>query len=223
MLSYGKSSERIFSQEINSLYFSKIRRLTMKELNNKKVVLLEGTRKVFKADGEYLILFAKTLAAKYPNMIFRSGNADGSDELFAKGIESIDAKRIEQILPYPNSHKKRLHEDSRILSLDELTKKEIGALADFSLKATPNYKALIEAYMKTMNKNRLTVKAIYLLRDALKVTGLKRLDFKPAEIGIFYTNDNKPTGGGTGHTIRMCKLHNIPIITQKTWLKLITN
>jgi len=57
-----------------------------------------------------------------------------------------------------------------------------------------------------------------LLRDALKVTGLERLNFAPAEIGIFYIDPEKPTGGGTGHTIRMCELRNIPVFTQNKWL-----
>ncbi len=191
----------------------------MIQLKDKKVILLEGTRTVPVEDKEKLTLFAAEIAEKYPNTIFRSGNASGSDELFAKGIESINPKRMEQMLPYPNANKKRLHKESKVLSLDDLTKEEIAELADFSIKATPSYKALINAYTSTMKRNRLTVKAIYLLRDALKITGLKRLGFAPAELGIFYTSKDNPKGGGTGHTIRMCELRNIPVLTQNDWMK----
>ena len=62
----------------------------MKILENKKVVLLEGTRNVPEENQNKLTLFAAEIAKQYPDMIFRSGNASGSDELFAKGIESVD-------------------------------------------------------------------------------------------------------------------------------------
>ncbi len=191
----------------------------MKILENKKVVLLEGTRNVPEENQNKLTLFAAEIAKQYPDMIFRSGNASGSDELFAKGIEYVDATRMEQMLPYPNANKKRLHKDSPVLSLSDLTREEIQELADLSIEATPSYKNLIDMYMKEFKKNRLTIKAIYLLRDALKVTGLKRLDYEPADIGIFYKSTNKPLGGGTGHTIRMCELRNIPVLGQDDWMK----
>jgi len=190
----------------------------MIELENKKVVLLEGTRKVPPKDKKQLTAFAENLAKQYPGTIFRSGNAAGSDELFAKGVEAVDPVRMEQILPYPSCNKKRLHKQSKVLSLSELTPEELKELADFSIEATPGYRKLMDAYLKTMQINRFTAKAVYLLRDALKVTGLERLNFAPAEIGIFYVNSENPTGGGTGHTIRMCELRNIPVITQNEWL-----
>ena len=191
----------------------------MIKLKSKQVVLLEGTRKIPAENQIKLTEFSAQLAEKYSDVIFRSGNAGGSDELFAKGIESVDPTRMQQMLPYKNANKKRLHSLSPVLSLDELTDDEIAQLADISLKATPEYKSLISAYIKTMKKNRFTVKAIYLLRDALKVTGLKRLNFAPADVGIFYTSADKPKGGGTGHTIRMCELCNIPVYTQMDWMK----
>jgi hypothetical protein len=190
----------------------------MINLTGKQVILLEGTRNVKPLHQPFLTAVASQLAEQYPKLIFRSGNAAGSDELFAKGIESIDPTRMEQMLPYPGCNKKRLHQQSRVLSLSELNAAELQASAELCLAATPSYKNIVDAYLKTMKKNRFTVKAIYLLRDALKVTGLPRLNFKPADFGIFYVDPDKPTDGGTGHTIRMCELKNIPVITQQAWL-----
>ncbi|MCF6177360.1 MAG: hypothetical protein L3J71_16525 [Victivallaceae bacterium] len=191
----------------------------MIDLTDKQVILLEGTRKVKPTLKPALTAFAQQLAERYPEMIFRSGNATGSDELFAKGVESIAPTRMEQVLPYPDSNKKRLHQQSRVLSLSELNTTELHFIAELCLTATPSYKNIVTAYLKTMKKNRFTVKAIYLLRNALKVTGLTRLKFKPADFGIFYVDPDNPTGGGTGHTIRMCELKNIPVITQQAWLQ----
>ena len=191
----------------------------MEGLRNGWVLLMEGSRKVKKTDENNLFSFAKSLVENYSEMIFRSGNASGSDEFFAKGIESVNPQQMEQVLPYSNANKKRLHNNSRILVLDELTDNEIDELGELSIEATPSYKGLIKAYTKTRTKNRLTVKALYLLRDALKVTGLPRLGFRPANAGIFYLNLKSPGGGGTGHTIRICHLKNIPVFTQESWLK----
>ncbi|MGI8468905.1 MAG: hypothetical protein ACR2N3_10670 [Pyrinomonadaceae bacterium] len=56
--------------------------------------------------------------------------------------------------------------------------------------------------------------AQYLLRDALKVVGSKKLNFKPAAFGLFYLNSTKKIGGGTGHTIRICELRNVLVFLQ---------
>ncbi len=190
----------------------------MNVLKDKKIVLLEGTRKVPNENKEKLTEFAKKIATEFPHIIFRSGNASGSDELFAKGIEAVDPIRMQQVLPYKNANKKRLHKKSPVISLDDLTREEIIELADLSIEATPSYKTLMNCYTDKMLVNKFTVKARYLLRDALKVTGIKRLNFEPADLGIFYTSIDKPTVGGTGHTIRMCELRKIPLITQKEWM-----
>jgi hypothetical protein len=53
---------------------------------SKEIILLEGTRKLMDADAPKLTALAQQLAAQYPNTIFRTGNATGSDEAFAKGV-----------------------------------------------------------------------------------------------------------------------------------------
>jgi hypothetical protein len=60
-------------------------------------------------------------------------------------------------------------------------------------------------------------KATYLLRDTLKVTGSAALVLDPAALGIFFVNEADPTGGGTGHTIKVCGAQDIPAATQTEW------
>jgi len=184
---------------------------------NNKVILLEGTRKVPAAEKNKLIALTENLAKQNPKAIFRSGNAAGSDELFAKGIESIDATRMQQVLPYPRANIKRLHKDSPVMSLEDLTTDELQELADLGAQATPSYQSLFTFFLKDLKKTRVTIKAMYLLRDALKIIGCPRLGFEPADTGYFFTDATNPTGGGTGHTIRMCKLKGIPVYEQEDW------
>jgi len=184
-----------------------------------KIILLEGTRKVPESEQSKLIKFTEYLAVTFPEAIFRSGNASGSDELFAKGVESIDAFRMQQVLPYPNANKKRLHKHSPVISLADLTFEELQELAELGIKATPSYISLFDLYLKDLKKTRTTIKAMYLLRDGLKITGCPRLGFASADVGFFFTDLSNPSGGGTGHTIRMCEIKGIPVFTQEKWLK----
>ena len=50
------------------------------------IVLLKGKRNVPDEDKEKLIELANLLVAKTSRMIFRSGNAEGSDQLFSDPI-----------------------------------------------------------------------------------------------------------------------------------------
>jgi len=183
-----------------------------------KVILLEGTRKVPVHMRDKLAGMSADLAIKHPKSLFRSGNAAGSDELFAKGVESVDATRMQQVLPYPNANTKRLHKDSPVISLADLKDDELSELASLGIQATPSYKSLFNLYLKNRKQTRITIKAMYLLRDALKVVGCERMGFLPASCGYFFTDDSNPTGGGTGHTMRMCELKDIPVYTQSHWL-----
>jgi len=58
---------------------------------------------------------------------------------------------------------------------------------------------------------------MYLLRDALKVTGAPSLALAPADQGFFFVNPQNPDSGGTGHTIRVCHHLGVPVYTQDEW------
>jgi hypothetical protein len=74
-------------------------------------------------------------------------------------------------------------------------------------------------YYENNYQGSLRYKAQYLLRDALKVVGTKRLNFKPVDFAFFYLNSIKRSGGETGRTIRVCELQMVPFIKQEDWLK----
>jgi hypothetical protein len=72
-------------------------------------VLLEGKRNVLTADKAKLTALGALLASKTEKMTFRSGNADGSDQLFSDGVTSVNPKRLQVITPYTGHRKKTNH------------------------------------------------------------------------------------------------------------------
>jgi len=55
-------------------------------------------------------------------------------------------------------------------------------------------------------------------KDAVILLEGKRKDVQPSSFGIFYDDLSDMMSGGTGHTINVCKVNNIPFIDQHTWL-----
>ncbi len=186
--------------------------------SSNEIILLEGTRKLAESDAPKLIALAQQLATKYPRCIFRTGNATGSDEAFAKGIALVDPTRLEYVLPATGMGKKRLIQHARMISLEDLPTDELQFLVDKTIEATPTYKFLTDCYMKGI-KNRAAENAKLLIRDVLKVYGSKANGFLPATAAIFYINLENPKGGGTGHTVRACEQQNIPFFLQAEWLQ----
>jgi hypothetical protein len=64
-------------------------------------------------------------------------------------------------------------------------------------------------------RNKIIIKAAYIIRDTIKVIGTKKI--RPANFGIFYDDLSNPMQGGTGHTMNICKLNNVPMINQTIW------
>lgn len=183
------------------------------------VILLEGSRTVLEKDAARLTRLAAKLAQKFPRAIFRSGGASGSDTLFAEGINQTNKNQLQLVLPTSrnlktgNSAIKTLR-DVCFEQTSETEQKEIFKLTE---QATPDYRGLIEFYQQN-KKGKLFFKTQYLLRDTLKVIGSETLQMSRASVGCFYVNSNKASGGGTGHTIRVCRLLQVPVIEQKNWL-----
>lgn len=186
-------------------------------LTSEEIIILEGTRKLPEEDAPKLTELAMNLASNYTNIVFRTGNATGSDEAFARGIASVDVTRLEYVLPSPGMGKKRLIPNTKVISLEDLPKAELDMLVEKTLQATPNYKYLVDCYLKGF-KNRHAESAKLLIRDMLKVYGSEANGFLPATSAIFYVNYENPKGGGTGHTVRACVMRNIPFFTQMQWM-----
>ncbi len=85
--------------------------MTLKEFikqfdKDNSIILLEGKRIVLEADKEKLTALGKLLASKTSRITFRSGNAEGSDQLFSDGVTSVDNKKLQVITPYSGHRQK---------------------------------------------------------------------------------------------------------------------
>lgn len=178
------------------------------------VVLLEGKRNVLDEDKEKLIALGRLLANRTTNMIFRSGNAQGSDQLFSRGVTAVDNKRLQVITPYAG-HREKTNQAYETISLDDIN---LGAEDEVVYQSKSNKKTenLIDRFVAG-NKNRYTIKAAYIIRDTVKAIGAGEIT--PANFGIFYDDLNDPMSGGTGHTMNICLNNKIPIIDQKKWFE----
>jgi hypothetical protein len=176
------------------------------------IVLLEGKRNVLESDKGKLIALGKLLASKTEKMIFRSGNADGSDQYFSDGVTSVDPKRLQVVTPY-TGHRKKTNNAYETFSLDEI---DIAAEPEVVYQSKTNKKMekLIDQYVSG-DKNRFSMKAAYIIRDTIKAIGTD--DIAPATFGIFYDDLDQPMSGGTGHTMKICMQNEIPIVDQTTW------
>ncbi|WP_144277166.1 hypothetical protein [Chlorobium sp. KB01] len=178
------------------------------------IILLEGKRNVLDTDKEKLTALGKLLASKTKRMTFRSGNAEGSDQLFSDGVVEVDNKRLQVITPY-SGHREKTNQAYETISLDNIN---IAAEPEVVHQSKSNKKTekLIDKFVSG-DKNRYTVKAAYIIRDTIKAIGTDEI--KPATFGIFYDDLTNPMSGGTGHTMNVCEQNNIPIIDQKIWFK----
>src|SRR6186997_2152621 len=83
------------------------------------IVLLEGKRQVDEADIDKLIRIGELLTSRTKNIIFRSGNAEGSDFYFSSGVTKVSPERLEVITPYSN-HRKKNNNAYKTYPLDEI-------------------------------------------------------------------------------------------------------
>jgi len=178
------------------------------------IILLEGTRAVPPSAEEALTALGRFLAQAFPQARFRSGNAEGSDTLFARGVESIDPSRMELIVPTAGHRRKNRHPENPVFALGDISPDQEEILATCSKTATPKNQGLID---QRHHIPRLGSKARYLLRDALKVVGSPNNGLPPATMAIFYTKPD-PMAGGTGHTIRVCRQQGVPVVLQDAWM-----
>ena len=181
----------------------------------KVIILLEGKRKVLPEDGPLLIALGEKLCSEMKHARFRSGNASGSDELFAQGVSKVDASRMEVILPY-SGHRKQKSQDYTTHSLDDLDLAAEPEIAYHTRSNRRNVK-LIDDFVSGIN-NHVTIKAAYLLRDTVKVIGTQS-GIPKADFALFYDDLLNPGSGGTGHTMMVCKNNDVPFINQTTWFE----
>lgn len=178
------------------------------------VILIEGTRQLTAQDQDLLAAFARGLAQRYPHAWFRTGNADGSDAAFARGVAGIDPARLEFLLPYAGHRTRMIPAAARQVALEALSADELEQLIALTLQASPKYAGMIAQRDRVP---RLRAKSLYLLRDTLKVIGAQQAGLARATLGVFFANVRDPMAGGTGHTIRVCQLQGVPAVLQDEW------
>lgn len=182
------------------------------------VVLLEGKRKVREEDRDKLIRLGIKLAQDLPDCIFRSGNADGADTLFAVGVARVNPGNIQHIVPYKAHKPKNIQIGSSIVSAEEIILTRDSELIGIAKSAGSHNKVLIDFFF-TDKKPALRQKALYLIRDALKVVGEKEAGIKRADFGIYYDDLETPMSGGTGFTMKICEHCKVPFINQEVFFK----
>ncbi len=148
----------------------------------------------------------------FPRAKFRTGNAIGTDEAFAGGVKNVDPCRLEFVVPYGTLRKSKVPPESAVFSLQDICGNVWAEICRQTKEASPRIAPPIDLFRKVGGKNRHTVKALYLLRDTLKVVGSKSLSLAPATAGIFYMDMENPLTGGTGHTISLCSQNNVPVL-----------
>ena len=176
------------------------------------VILLEGKRNVLEEDKEKLRNLGKILTLKTQYILFRSGNADGSDYYFSQGVSAIDSMRLQVITPY-TSHRKKYNVAGDTVSLDDINMLNEPE-AVYQSKMNKKTNKLVDQYVSG-DRNRYSIKAAYIIRDTIKVLGTDSIP--PATFGIFYDDLEKPKSGGTGHTMNVCEKNNIELISQDVW------
>lgn len=179
------------------------------------IILLEGKRDVLESDKEKLIQFGKLLATHLPLVTFRSGNADGADFYFSQGVQQVAPERLQVITPYDN-HRQKTNKAYETISLDQIDLLN-EAKVIYQSKNNKKTKSLIDKYVEGA-KDRFSIKAAYIIRDTIKVTGTNS-GIPPATFAFFYDDLDNPKTGGTGHTMEVCEINKVPYLTQSAWEK----
>ena len=177
------------------------------------VILLEGKRNVLPQDQEKLFELGKLLASKTNNIVFRSGNVSGADEFFTMGVNWVDKSKMQLITPY-TGHRSKYNATENSIALDTINLVE-EPLVVLQSKHNKRMINLIDNYVNGM-RDSVNIKSAYIIRDTIKVIGTSQIP--KANFGIFYDDLKNPMQEGTGHTINICKLNNVPYCNQTNWM-----
>lgn len=177
------------------------------------VILIEGRRVISKELAESARITAAQLARKFPQLKFRSGNANGADEAFSAGVLEVDRTRLQIIAPYANHRKRYRNPDAHYQSPESLNPEELECVKELTQTASPATKGLMKCYEKG---GKLGSQAACLIRDTMKVTGIIG-KLPPPTAALFSIDPSYPDAGGTGHTIRVCRHAGVPVIFQDDW------
>lgn len=163
--------------------------------------------------------FRSDIAKKTQHITFRSGNALGADFFFTQGVTAVNQQRMQVVTPY-SGHRKKTNYAYETVSLDNvnlITEPKVI----YQSKSHKQTEPLIDKYLAG-ERDQYAMKAAYIIRDTVKVTGLKG-SLPPATFVFFYINLTDPESGGTGHTKQVCRMNGVPFVNQKVWFKWLEN
>jgi hypothetical protein len=178
------------------------------------IILLEGKRNVLESDKEKLIQFGNLLATHLPLATFRSGNADGADFYFSQGVLQVAPEGLQVITPY-DKHREKQNNAYETISLDQIDLVKESEVI-YQSKNNKKTKSLIDKYVGGA-KDRFSIKAAYIIRDTVKVTGTNS-GIPPTTFAFFYDDLDNPKAGGTGHTMEVCDMNKVLYLTQEDWI-----
>jgi len=121
---------------------------------------------------------------------------------------------LQVITPY-TGHRKKTNQAYETVSLDNIDMASDHEIV-YQSKIDKKNNKLIDRYVSG-ERDRFAIKAAYLIRDTVKAIGTDEIG--PATFGLFYDDLENPLAGGTGHTMKVCKENDIPILNQEAWFK----
>lgn len=180
------------------------------------LILVEGRRSIPETSARRARSVAALLARRFPRLRFRSGNATGADEAFAAGIIATAPERLEIIAPYASHRQRERHPLVRYDSPESLDPDALAEVQALTIAATPTNRGLMKCYGRG---GRTGAQAACLIRDTMKVGSARRgrHALPPPVVALFWVNPADPEAGGTGHTIRACRLQGVPVAFQNHW------
>ncbi len=177
------------------------------------VILMEGRRNIPELDAAAAFEVAGKLCLDFPGAVFRSGNAPGTDQAFSSGVASVDSSRLQIMAPYRGHRQKERFTGARYFYPEDLPEALKQEIINKTLLASPRHKSIVG---RKDVPPKVAVKASYLIRDTIKAAGYSR-DFPRPTAALFYIDPDDPEAGGTGHTIRVCRLENVLVFFQDEW------
>ena len=183
----------------------------------KPYVALEGSRIITDEVAEKMERIARILVTALPNLIVRSGNAEGADIAWAKGVNSVASEKLELFVPQKKVPKKNIVTGNRVITISYINPDFWEYARNLSCD---NYLSTDGRRSGKAAWDRLKpYQQIYLIRDVFKVTGVPFGKEKPIKthLALLYINTKKKNGGGTGHTKRICERLGVPVVEYETW------
>jgi len=178
------------------------------------VIALIGKREVPESEHKTLIHMGQTLAERLPNAIFRSGNAEGADTMFAEGVRNVDPDRLTLFLP-KTGHRRKSAEGLTTYAVDSLnlaSEPNIVAAA----RTHPGTRQNVDNYLRG-DRDRYSVKVSYILRDAWLILGSTTVELPRVDAVIYYDDLQDPLSGGTGFTVKLARSKFINTFNQDAW------